>query len=282
VAAQADALDLTAGSVQFIGTATVLIRCAGFTVLTDPNFLHRGDQVHLGYGLHSRRLTEPALEIRDLPALDIVVLSHLHEDHWDRVAERELDHTLPIVTTHQAASALSAKGFRATLPLRQWRSRTFKKGPARLRVTAMPGQHGPGPLNALLPTVMGTMLDFSTGDDGRGFRLYITGDTLLHDRLAEIPRRYPDIDLALLHLGGTRVMGLMVTMDAEQGLRALQLVSPRRAIPIHYNDYEVFKSPLEDFQRAVEVAGLESRVHYLRHGETHHFKLPERPEILAR
>jgi hypothetical protein len=51
----------TAGSVTFVGTATVLIRYGGLTILTDPNFLHRGDHVHLGYGLTSERLTNPPL-----------------------------------------------------------------------------------------------------------------------------------------------------------------------------------------------------------------------------
>jgi L-ascorbate metabolism protein UlaG (beta-lactamase superfamily) len=50
------------------------------------------------------------------------------------------------------------------------------------------------------------------------------------------------------------VLGIMVTMDAEQGVEVLRMVQPKRAIPIHYNDYDVFKSPLVDFQRAVEAA----------------------------
>lgn len=37
------------GEIFFIGTATVLLRYAGFTILTDPNFLHKGDHVHLHY-----------------------------------------------------------------------------------------------------------------------------------------------------------------------------------------------------------------------------------------
>src|SRR6476659_6244762 len=53
------------GSVQFIGTATVIIRYQGLTILTDPNFLHRGDHVHLGYGMHSERLTEPAISFEE-------------------------------------------------------------------------------------------------------------------------------------------------------------------------------------------------------------------------
>ena len=58
------------GSIFFVGTATVILRYAGFTILTDPNFLHAGDHVHLGYGLTSERLTNPALDIEELPPVD--------------------------------------------------------------------------------------------------------------------------------------------------------------------------------------------------------------------
>ncbi|WP_202925251.1 hypothetical protein, partial [Myxacorys almedinensis] len=50
-----------------------------------------------------------------------------------------------------------------------------------------------------------------------------------------------------------------------------QIISPRKAIPIHYNDYTVFKSPLDDFIKAVQDAGLANRVDYLSHGETYVF-----------
>jgi hypothetical protein len=80
-------------SITFIGTATVLVRLYGFTVLTDPNFLHRGQYARLDYGLRARRRTEPALHIDELPPLDLVVLSHFHEDHFDRIAQRRLDHS---------------------------------------------------------------------------------------------------------------------------------------------------------------------------------------------
>jgi L-ascorbate metabolism protein UlaG (beta-lactamase superfamily) len=149
-----------------------------------------------------------------------------------------------------------------------------RKGEALLGLTAMPGTHGPGPLGALLPPVMGSMLDFGDEAGRTRLRMYISGDTLIHERLREMPRRFPDVDLALLHLGGTRVLGIMVTMDAEQGVEAMRIVDPRLAIPIHYNDYEAFKSPLEDFKQAASEAGLQDRVHYLSHGDTYEFEVP--------
>jgi L-ascorbate metabolism protein UlaG (beta-lactamase superfamily) len=151
---------------------------------------------------------------------------------------------------------------------------TVTKGQHRLRITSMPGQHGPGIVDFALPPVMGSMLDFLDAEASTKYRLYITGDTLIHDDLNEILKRFPGIDLALLHLGGTRVLGIMVTMDDEQGVEMLNIVKPDLAIPIHYDDYDVFKSPLEDFKRATEAAGWAEKLVYLAHGETYRFEMP--------
>jgi L-ascorbate metabolism protein UlaG (beta-lactamase superfamily) len=269
-------VDLSQGSIFFIGTATVIIRYAGFTILTDPNFLHKGQHVRFGYGLRSRRLTQPALDIDALPDLDLVVLSHFHEDHFDRLAEERLTRTLPIVTTPHAADKLARVGFGATEALTTWQTLSCAKADTRLRITAMPGRHGPRLVSALLPPVMGSLLEFETVAGDRLLRLYITGDTLMFDKIHEIRARYADIDLALLHLGGTRVLGILVTMDGRQGVEMMRAVSPHLSIPIHYDDYTVFKSPLSDFEREVNAARLEPRVQYLRHGETYTFDVPER------
>ena len=140
-AADANA-DFANGSIFFIGTATVILRYAGFTVLTDPNFLHAGDHVHLGYGLTAERLTNPAIEIEQLPPLDFCVLSHYHGDHFDRIAEAKLQKDLPIITTGHAAGELKDKEFTAPVALDTWDSVTVEKGTARVRVTSMPGDTG--------------------------------------------------------------------------------------------------------------------------------------------
>jgi L-ascorbate metabolism protein UlaG (beta-lactamase superfamily) len=264
--------DFERGSIFFVGTATVILRYGGLTILTDPNFLHSGDHVHLGYGLTSKRLTNPAIDIHDLPPLDLCVLSHLHGDHFDRIAEENLNKDLPIITTRHAASSLKSKGFTATVGLDTWESFSFIKGEARLRITSMPGKHGPGLMNALLPPVMGSMLQFQDARETK-FNLYISGDTLLYDDLKQIPRRYPVIEIALMHLGGTKILGVTLTMTGQQGVEAMKLVNPHTTIPIHYNDYTVFKSPLEDFQAAVKAAGLEAEVVYLKHGDTYNFEI---------
>jgi L-ascorbate metabolism protein UlaG (beta-lactamase superfamily) len=119
-----------------------------------------------------------------------------------------------------------------------------------------------------------------------GYRIYISGDTLMVDELKEIPQRYAgqNIDLMLIHLGGTTVpspsllpMAVMVTMDAKQGLELVQLIKPDLTIPIHYDDYEVFASPLHDFQQAIEQAGLGGKVVYLDRSDQYQFRVKNAP-----
>jgi hypothetical protein len=52
---------------------------------------------------------------------------------------------------------------------------------------------------------------------------------MVYSEIREIPRRYPDVDLALLHLGGTKILGLVtVTMDAIDGVKMMQTIVPKR------------------------------------------------------
>ncbi|CAL9334755.1 MBL fold metallo-hydrolase [Streptomyces sp. enrichment culture] len=253
-----------AAEILFIGNATLLIRYQDLTLLTDPNFLHRGQAAHLGYGLVSRRVTEPALDVADLPHadLDAVVLSHLHGDHFDRVARRGLDRGLPFVTTPHGSRLLRGlHGFRRATGLRTWQSHTLRRGDSSVRVTSLPGRHAPGPARFLLPPVMGSLLEFGDRSGETRLVVYLSGDTLMYDGLREIAERFPDIHLAVLHLGGTTLPGgLVVTMDAEQGADLLDLLRPRRALPVHYDDYTLFRSPLEDFLAEAGRRGHDARL----------------------
>lgn len=264
-------MDIT---VTFIGNATTLITAGGITLLTDPNFLHAGQHAYLGYGLLSKRLHDPALDIADLPPLDAVVLSHLHGDHWDRVAQAQLDRALPILTTPHAAKRLVRRGFGRAQPMAKWDNHTISKGTTTVTVTSLPGRHGPAPIHRALPPVMGSMIEASTpGEPTR--RLYVSGDTLVIEELDEIPRRFPDVDAGLLHLGGTRLpfgrhlpFGLTVTMDGRRGTALAERLNLPRVIPIHFNDYGVFASPLSDFLAEMTRRGLAERVIEVARGES--------------
>jgi len=254
-------------SLTFIGTATTLLRVGEFTLLTDPNFLHRGQRAYLGHGVWSRRRTDPALELADLPRLSAVVLSHLHGDHFDREARRGLPSNIPIVTTEHAERKLRRSGFRSAEGLRTWGRAEWPREQQWLRITAVPAQHGPRGVHRLLPPTMGSIVDLEE-NGRRRLRLYITGDTLCRPVLAEIGTRFPDIDAMLIHLGGTRIGGILLTMNGKQGAALADMIRPARTLPIHYDDYGVFTSPLTDFQRAAADTGLATEVIPWERGDT--------------
>ncbi|KAJ5781904.1 uncharacterized protein N7518_010387 [Penicillium psychrosexuale] len=292
----------------FVGTATTIIEWAGIRIMTDPNFLHAGDHVHLGPGVSSERLTNPAIDLHDLPRIDLALLSHYHEDHFDKKVEASLRRDLPIITTPHAQERLAFKKqdpFTSVCALNPFEQIEVNiegtEGPRqpRLRVTGMPGKHVPPKrvvekLNTLakaFPPTNGWMLELGHGSSNAadftcGHRIYISGDTLMVDELREISKRYADqrIDLMLVHLGGTTIpsplvgrlmepLALTVTMDAGQGLQLIQLIQPDVTIPIHYDDYDVFASPLEDFRRNVEAAGLLDKVVFLDRKDQYCFRV---------
>ncbi|GKZ18183.1 hypothetical protein AbraCBS73388_000342 [Aspergillus brasiliensis] len=284
-------------SIYFIGTATTIMR---------PNFLHAGDHVHLGPGVSSTRRTNPAVDLEELPRIDLVLLSHYHGDHFDQKVEASLRRDLPIITTPHAKSILTSKGEdsftrvssvevyeQLTVDIKHDQDDAPRQQRPKLRITGMPGKHIPvgKPLEKLnelvgaIPPTNGWMLELGYGDGDSftsGYRIYISGDTLMFDDLKEIPRRYAGqpIDLMLVHLGGTTVpspamlpLAMMVTMDAKQGVELIKLIRPEVTIPIHYDDYDVFASSLDDFRAQVQAAGLDGEVVYLDRGEEYQFRV---------
>ncbi|KAI0146986.1 Metallo-hydrolase/oxidoreductase [Xylariaceae sp. FL1272] len=334
-------------SVSFIGTATTIIEWQGIRILTDPNFLHKGDHVHLGPGVTAERLTNPAVDLNELPPIDLVLLSHYHEDHFDRLVEDSLNRAFPIVTTPHAKGCLTPVDkskttvtgslgpfsnvhdldFFDSLVLHIGGNTDGQPAPI-IKITGMPGKHvPPGPLAAInnllgaVPPTNGWLLEMGWTSDTSpvsspsqpspsvtsdamtvspdvGYTIYISGDTLLVDELKSIPpylrtireqqqkqspsapQKESNIDLMLIHLGGTTIPGpnaplLMVTMDGKQGVELMKLLNPDLTIPIHFDDYSVFLSPLSDFKEEVKKLGKqwEDRVVYLDRGDTYRFRV---------
>ena len=254
-------------TLTFGGNATTLLQLGPFTLLTDPNFLRRGQRAYLGHGLWTKRLTDPALLPDDLPALDAIVLSHLHDDHWDRIATRSLPKETPVVTTPAAARELATKGFSATADLTPWQTHELTRGTATLRITSVPGTHGPGLLGQLLPPVMGSVLELLEDGVVR-WRGYISGDTLYRRDIGQVLERCGPLDVVVPHLGGTKALGFTVTMDARQGVDLVELLRPSVVVPVHFDDYSRFSSGLGDFAAEVAARRAPGELRVVARGET--------------
>jgi L-ascorbate metabolism protein UlaG (beta-lactamase superfamily) len=253
-------------TLTFLGAATALLRIGRFTLLTDPSFHTAGRRAYLGRGLWTRRRSDPALGVQDLPALDAVVVSHLHGDHFDRVARRDLPRSTPVVTTPHAASRLRRAGFEA-VGLHTWQRHVLSSRDETLTIEALPAVHAYGVLQSLLPPGMGSLLEHRAG--GRLLRrLYLSGDTLTGPHLTKIASRHPDIDVAVVHLGGERLLGRQVSLDAAGGVELIRTVRAAVAVPVHHDDFAFYRDPLSAFLLAAHEAGLDQRVRTVERGQT--------------
>jgi hypothetical protein len=156
-----------------------------------PELLTRDLRAYLGQGMFSKRLTEPSLQPHDMPSLDAILLSHLHGDHFGRVARNDLDRRIPCLPRRMrpvdCADGSSGEGRHGHVGIEDVDAR---RAPVDDRVDPWRARSLAG--RFLLPPVMGSALELS--DAARRRRFYVTGDTLCRPWLRQVHERHRRAD----------------------------------------------------------------------------------------
>lgn len=241
-----------------IGTATVLLRVGDRTILTDPAFDPAGTAYDVGSPIETRRLAGPALDAADLPAIDLVLLSHdEHADNLDHIGRRLLGDAGAVITTASGAIRLGGE----VVGLEPWEAHEV----AGLRVTATPARHGPEGIEALAGDVIGFVVEAPGSPT-----VYISGDTVYYEALDEIGRRF-SVDVAFLHLGDAHVEVLgdvSLTMNGDQGVQLARSLGAPTVVPVHYDSWAHFAESPEQMVEAFDRAGLSDQLRLLTPGLT--------------
>lgn len=205
--------------IDWLGHATVAIEMDGVRVVTDPVLAARV--------AHLRRVAGPSAGI-GRPAA--VLLSHLHRDHLDLPTLRRIDPAVPVLAPAGSLPLLRRAGPRRVVEM----SPGDAVPVGGVRVSATPARHdggrpARGPLSWRSPAVtpLGFLVEGSSS-------VYFAGDTGLFPAMAEIA---PALDLALVPVGGWHPRLGPGHLDADQAARALALLRPRVAIPVHWGTY---------------------------------------------
>ena len=267
------------GSVTLVGQATVLIRSHGFTVLADPNFLRRGEPARVAPGLSVTRRADPAMELDELPPVDLVVLTRLRDDHFDRLVRRRLPRDVPIVAPASARGELVAMGFSSVHGLADWAGLRLVRGDAWLQLTSTPTRSDAGLLSVLSPASMGALIELGRGEAPPARRIWLSGgatdDAAL---LAQLRSRLGDLDLALPHVGAARWSALLGGAPHDAGALALvAALAPRTVIPLRLDDFASPATTGRAFADAARsgVAAPHSRIRLLSRGDTLRLGPPE-------
>jgi L-ascorbate metabolism protein UlaG (beta-lactamase superfamily) len=232
------------------GGPTALIEIAGLRLLTDPTFdppsEHRLPHVTL------RKTLAPAVGIDQIGHIDAVLLSHdQHSDNLD-TSGRALLARVPNVFTTRAGAERLGGGIRGLAP---WESASIGTD---MRITATPARHGPAGIEPLSGDVIGFMLSTGSGD-----AIYVTGDTVWYDGVAEVARRFSP-RLVIVFAGAAKTRGpFHLTMDVNDVLETAHAFPKATIVPIHCDSWAHFTQTREDLVVSFKALGVESRLRTL-------------------
>ncbi|MCE9590499.1 MAG: MBL fold metallo-hydrolase [Planctomycetes bacterium] len=241
----------------WLGHATVLLRVAGLTVLTDPVFSNR---VGLGLGVVTagpRRLLAPALRINELPSIDVVLISHAHFDHMDRPSLRRLGRRFPgarVITSEHNSDLIHGMGFASVTELRWGETSAVES----LNFTAIPVKHwGARTIQDRHRGYAGFVLE---GCDAPRHRVLYAGDTAFHEGF----RDQAAVDLAVMGIGAYNPW-IESHANPEQVVAMADHARAKRLLPMHHSTFVLSDEPLHEpmerlraeFSRRHGQAGLD-------------------------
>lgn len=232
----------------WLGHATVLLRVGGMTVLTDPVMSNR---VGVGLGLMTggpRRMVAAALDVKHLPPIDLILISHAHFDHLDRPTLRRLPKDVPVITAHRTRDLIVDLGFRSVTELYWGEHRTVGS----LKITAQQVQH------------WGARTFY---DKHRGFNAYLIeaekhrvlygGDTAYCEYFKGIGK----VDLAIMGISAYDPY-IAAHATPEQALEMADHVEADYVLPMHHSTFKLSYEPMDEpIQRMMTAAnGDKNRV----------------------
>jgi len=246
--------------ITYTGGPTVLLEFGGIRLLTDPTFDPAGSEYPSGPAT-LRKLAGPALAPNALGAFDYVLLSHDHHfDNLDRCGRALLPKAKEVLTTEEGAGRLGGN----SRGLEPWIAVDLESAAGeRLRVMATPARHGPAGLER--GAVTGFVLSPVKSPE---LAVYISGDTVWYDGVAEVARRFP-VRTAILHLGAARVPEVgdfHLTMTAAEGVQAARAFVGADVVPVHFEGWAHFSEGRVDIAQAFAAAGMGDRLHWAAPG----------------
>lgn len=235
--------------ITWLGHSTVLIESGGARLLTDP--LLRRRVAHLR---RDNAVTVPGA------AVDAVLLSHVHLDHFDQPSLRQVGKGTTVIVPRGSGRLVSRRGFTDVVELLPGDEHPV--GDAVVRAT--PAEHTAKrvPMTAIVPAIGYEVV----GSD----RVLFSGDTDRFDGMAELA----GADAVLIPISGWGPKLPAGHLNPHSAAESLAVLRPRVAIPIHWGTYSPIHrrgaapvAPAAEFTAHAAECAPDVEVRVLAHGE---------------
>jgi len=243
-------------AITLIGGPTALIEIDGFRLLTDPTFDDPG-RYELPHVV-LEKLTSPAMTADAIGEVDAVLLSHdQHADNLDHGGRAFLARAPRVLTTEVGAKRLGAPAE----GLAPWGETVLMKDGRSLKITATPARHGPAGIEPFAGDVIGFVLQPSEGTP-----IYISGDTVFYDGVAEVARRFP-AKIVLPFAGAAQTRGpFHLTMNTNDTVETARMFPDALIVPVHTDGWAHFRQSAQDLRMTFDALGFGARLKLLEPG----------------
>jgi L-ascorbate metabolism protein UlaG (beta-lactamase superfamily) len=250
-------MDKLETTLTLVGGPTLLIEIRGFCLLTDPTFDGPG---HYAGPVPLEKTAGPVISADAVGAVDAVLLSHdQHFDNLDRSGRAFLVRAGRTFTTRAGATRLggNASG------LQPFETTAIDAGSHKLFITGAPARHGP----AGIEPISGDVIGFLIGSSQPGDAIYLTGDSVWYDGVAEVAQRFSP-KLVVVFAGSAEPRGRFhVTMDSNDAIETAHAFPDAAIVAIHNHGWGHFKESQADLAQAFTVLGIGDRLVTLEAGQ---------------
>lgn len=242
----------------WVGHSTFAIHDRRDVVLTDPHFGRRA--------LLPARRRPPGIPLHAVPGHAFGVLSHSHYDHLDLGTVRRLGPGFAWYVPLGLKAWLHQRGIENVVEMDWWQS--AERG--RWRITCLPAQHWSNRMSQARNDTLWCSWMLDSGDR----RYYFAGDSGYFPGFAEIGRRFPGIDVALLPIGAYEPRWFMASqhMNPAEAYRAFHELGARHLAAMHWGTFDLTDEPVDLAPRVLRqesatAAGPDPRVKIFAIGE---------------
>lgn len=241
-------------TIRWLGGATMEIEIGELRFLTDPCFgegpeaflmADPNEQFDPAKGPpekpHARFTAFPGLS---MDQFDAVLLSHAHEDHFDRAAQDWLQDRMPLICPTHDARQLIDDGLDAQ-PLSHLQKQVVERNNSRVEITAIPAIHSLNPdVAGFLGEGNGYFLQATVGK--KELNIYWAGDTFMVDAVERAISDLPAPDLFIPHVGAVGMNGTLgqLSLNGEQAVLGAQMIGAKNILPIHHSTFSIYQEPV--------------------------------------
>jgi len=240
-------------ALTWIGHASFLIQFTDLNVLVDPNFAN--------WLFLLKRIKRSGLRIKDLPPIDLVLLTHAHYDHFHKPTLRRLPHPKIGVMPWGVGDLAHNLGFARVIELEWWESFSQRGW----QVTFTPSKHwGARTLHDHHRGYGGFMLEH------QGRKIYHAGDSAYFEGFKEIGQKLAP-DIALLPIGAYHPESFRhVHMGPDEAVAAFKDLKAKWLVPMHYGTFKLSFEELDEpprwLRQIAQQDGITNRVRFLEEG----------------